>query len=62
MELEPVKDQIFYPDYTFFDKKTNQKFAVDIKTTILSGKGKIKKMTLGTFQGYFRERDKKLNQ
>jgi hypothetical protein len=60
MELEPAKDQISYPDYTFIDKKTGQKFAVDIKTTVRSGKGKIKRMTLGTFQGYFRERDKKL--
>jgi len=60
MILEPAKDQISYPDYTFIDKATKQKFAVDIKTTFRDGKGKIKGMTLGTFQGYFRERDKKL--
>lgn len=60
MDLEPAKDQISYPDYTLIDKTTKQKFAIDIKTTFRDGKGRIKGMTLGTFQGYFRERDKKL--
>lgn len=60
MVLEPAKDQISYPDYTFIDKESGEKYAVDIKTTARDGKGKIKAMTLGTFQGYFRERDKKL--
>jgi hypothetical protein len=59
MDLEPAKDQISYPDYTLIDRKSGQKFAIDIKTTFRNGKGKIKGMTLGTFQGYFRERDKK---
>lgn len=60
MTLEPAKTQISYPDYTFIEKRSNKKFAVDIKTTFRNGKGLIKGMTLGTYQGYFRERDKKL--
>lgn len=57
--IEPAAKQIFYPDYTFVHRDTGQKFAVDIKTTVRDKNGRIKGMTLGTFQGYFRERDKK---
>jgi len=60
MILEPAKDQISYPDYTIIDKITKQKYAIDVKTTFRDGNRKIKGMTLGTFQGYFRLRDKKL--
>lgn len=55
--IEPAQKQIFYPDYTFRHKETGKLFAVDIKTSVKDKNGRIKGMTLGTFQGYFRERD-----
>lgn len=54
LELSP--QQNFYPDLTFICKKTNEKFAVDIKSTFKDTSDKIKSMTLGAFTGYFRNR------
>lgn len=54
--LELAPQQNFYPDLTFICKKTGNKYAVDIKSTVRDGKNKIKGMTLGAFTGYFRNR------
>jgi hypothetical protein len=54
--LENQTKQNFYPDLTFISNKSGEKFAVDIKSTVKDRGNKIKSMTLGTFQGYFRNR------
>lgn len=54
--LENQTKQNFYPDLTFISNKSKEKFAVDIKSTVKDTANKIKSMTLGTFQGYFRNR------
>jgi Restriction endonuclease EcoRV len=54
--LENQTKQNFYPDMTFISNKSGEKFAVDIKSTVKDRGNKIKSMTLGTFQGYFRNR------
>lgn len=59
LTLEGQPKQNFYPDLTFISNKSGEKFAVDIKSTVKDGSNKIKSMTLGTFQGYFRKRDVK---
>ncbi len=59
LQLPP--QQNFYPDLTFIDSKSGEKFAVDIKSTYKDGKNKIKSMTLGAFTGYFRNRDSTKN-
>lgn len=57
LTLELAAHQNFYPDLTFVDNDTDEKFAVDIKTTVRDEQGRIKSMTLGAFTGYFRNRD-----
>lgn len=59
LTLENQTKQNFYPDLTFISNKSGEKFAVDIKSTVKDNNNKIKGMTLGTFQGYFRNRDNK---
>ena len=59
LTLENQTKQNFYPDLTFISNKSGEKFAVDIKSTVKDTNTKIKGMTLGTFQGYFRKRDNK---
>jgi len=59
LSLENQTKQNFYPDLTFICNKSGEKFAVDIKSTVKDTNNKIKGMTLGTFQGYFRNRDNK---
>ncbi len=54
--LENQNKQNFYPDLTFISNESGQKFAVDIKSTVKDIGNKIKSMTLGTYQGYFRNR------
>ena len=49
------KEQNFYPDISFLDKKGNL-FAVDIKSTYRKNGKKVNGMTLGAFTGYFRDR------
>jgi hypothetical protein len=62
-ELILATAQNQYPDITLVSKHTNLYYAVDIKTTFRSGidrigNVKVNGMTLGTFGGYFRVRDK----
>lgn len=62
LTLETQTKQNAYPDLTFICNKTKNKFAVDVKTTVKDSTQKIKSMTLGTYQGYFKNRDTKDNQ
>ena len=59
IELSP--QQNFYPDLTFIDKKTGNKFAVDVKSTCRVDGENVNGMTLGAFTGYFRNRGSKKN-
>jgi len=57
MTLELPSNQNYYPDLTFIDNKGNH-FAVDFKSSFYKGK-RINGLTLGSYWGYFRNRDKK---
>lgn len=61
LEIELSPHQNFYPDLTFIDKKTGNKFAVDIKSTYRVDDANVNGMTLGAFTGYFRNRKSKKN-
>ena len=56
MELELPSSQNFYPDLTFKDNKGNI-YAVDFKTSYYNDKNRINGLTLGSYWGYFRNRD-----
>jgi len=49
------KEQNFYPDMSFVDL-TNNKYALDIKSSYRKDDKTINGMTLGAFTGYFRDR------
>lgn len=55
LELELPSKQNFYPDLTFKDKEGNL-FAVDFKSSYYD-KGRVNGLTLGSYWGYFRQRD-----
>ena len=55
LELELPSKQNFYPDLTFIDKDGHL-FAVDFKTSYYEGDS-VNGLTLGSYWGYFRERD-----
>lgn len=59
IELSP--HQNFYPDLTFVDNKTGNRFAVDIKSTYRMDDANVNGMTLGAFTGYFRNRKSRKN-
>lgn len=59
LELELPSKQNFYPDLTFKDASGNL-FAVDFKSSYYEGDF-VNGMTLGSYWGYFRERDKLRN-
>ena len=50
------KEQNFYPDLSFIDKKSEEKIALDIKSTYRKSKTSASGFTLGAFTGYFRNR------
>lgn len=56
MTLELPSKQTFYPDLTFIDDENNL-FAVDFKTSYYENKS-VNGLTLGSYWGYFRERDR----
>jgi hypothetical protein len=56
MELELPSKQNFYPDLTFKDQEGHL-FAVDFKSSYYAGDN-VNGLTLGSYWGYFRERDK----
>lgn len=55
LELELPSKQNFYPDLTFKDKQGHL-FAVDFKSSYYEGDS-VNGLTLGSYWGYFRERD-----
>lgn len=55
LELEMPSKQNFYPDLTFKDKEGHL-FAVDFKSSYYDGET-VNGLTLGSYWGYFRERD-----
>jgi len=57
--LELPSAQNYYPDLTFKDSKGNL-FAVDFKSSYYDN-NKVNGLTLGSYWGYFRERDKARN-
>ncbi|MBQ7188172.1 MAG: restriction endonuclease [Kiritimatiellae bacterium] len=54
--LELPSAQNFYPDLTFRDAKGNL-FAVDFKSSYYGSDGKVNALSLGSYWGYFRNRD-----
>lgn len=60
-ELKLSPHQNYYPDITFIDKNTQEKYAVDLKSTYRKTESTVNGMTLGAFTGYFRNRDSKKN-
>lgn len=61
LQIELCPQQNFYPDLTFTELKSNQKFAVDIKSTYRTSDTEVNGMTLGAFTGYFRNRESNKN-
>lgn len=57
LELVLPSKQNYYPDLTFVDSE-NHKYAVDFKTSYYEG-DTVNGLTLGSYWGYFRERDSK---
>ncbi|MDR0913365.1 MAG: hypothetical protein LBM96_12330 [Methanobrevibacter sp.] len=55
-----AQHQNHYPDITFINEN-NEKIAVDIKTTYVKTDTMVNKFTLGTFTGYFRDRNNSKN-
>jgi len=60
LTLELPSKQNFYPDLTFCDPSDGSMFAVDIKSSYYD-KGVVNGLTLGSYWGYFRNRDKVKN-
>lgn len=57
-QVVPAKAQNQYPDLSLISSETDEVFAVDIKTTYRTAPLRISGMTLGTFGGYFRTRER----
>ena len=60
LTLELPSAQNFYPDLTFKDKEGNL-FAVDFKSSYYGEDRKMNGLTLGSYWGYFRNREVKKN-
>lgn len=60
LEIILTKEQNYYPDITFKDRDGNL-FAVDLKSSCRKNENNINGMTLGTFTGYFRDRESEKN-
>ena len=58
-EIILSKEQNFYPDISFIDKKSGDKIALDIKSTYRKSETAASGFTLGAFTGYFRDRTSK---
>ncbi len=54
------EQQNFYPDISFVDDE-DHRFALDLKSTYRIDGDRVNGMTLGTFTGYFRERNSTKN-
>lgn len=60
MTLELPSAQNYYPDLTFCDEEGHL-FAVDFKSSYYDGDDKVNGLTLGSYWGYFRNREAKKN-
>ena len=60
-EMVLSSQQNFYPDISFIDRETGNKYAVDIKSTYRTDSVSVNGMTLGAFTGYFRDRNSHKN-
>lgn len=61
-KLVLAPEQNFYPDLTFVSNTdTEEKYAVDLKSTYRINPQSVNGMTLGAFTGYFRERSSRKN-
>ena len=56
----PAEHQNHYPDITFISED-NKKIAVDLKSTYYKNKNSVNGFTLGSFTGYFRDRESTKN-
>lgn len=56
LELELPSKQNFYPDLTFKDEEGHL-FAVDFKSSYYNKRNSVNGLTLGSYWGYFRDRD-----
>lgn len=63
LTVELANTQNQYPDVTFIDNETKDKYALDLKSTFVNEKDKsyCKGFTLGAYSGYFRDRTSKKN-
>ena len=52
--------QNVYPDMIFENHKSNQIIAIDFKSTYLKRDGRLSGFTLGTFNGYFKNRSSRI--
>lgn len=55
LKMVLAEQQNFYPDISFVDG-TNNRFALDLKSTYRVDSNRVNGMTLGAFTGYFRDR------
>lgn len=60
LTMELPSAQNYYPDLTFKDAEGNL-FAVDFKSSYYGEDGRVNGLTLGSYWGYFRNRDVKKN-
>ncbi|NWJ94404.1 MAG: restriction endonuclease [Chloroflexi bacterium] len=60
-EMVISSQQNFYPDISFIDRETGNKYAVDIKSTYRTDSVSVNGMTLGAFTGYFHDRNSHKN-
>ncbi|MBQ8956940.1 MAG: restriction endonuclease [Bacteroidales bacterium] len=60
LTMELPSAQNYYPDLTFKDTEGNL-FAVDFKSSYYGEDGRVNGLTLGSYWGYFRNRDVKKN-
>lgn len=57
LQIVLATHQNHYPDVTFIHKSTDDKIALDLKSTYRLTNDTVNGMTLGAFTGYFRKRD-----
>lgn len=60
-KVEVASQQNQYPDLSISDPTTGEMVALDLKSTYRVGSERVNGFTLGTFGGYFRERESNKN-
>jgi hypothetical protein len=56
-----ARERDAYPDLSFIDNTSGDKYAVSMKSTHRTGDGTVSGMPLGSFTGYFRKRESRRN-